>query len=244
MNSQLRFFNHFKFGSQLIILFAAVLIVVITNTSVTTVFHRGTLLYPPQFISQNTLGYTNLIADILWLRVIQDYDYCENENIAKGVNPGMTLEDIISKKIVNSRCSRGWVYQMLDAITDIDPRFEHVYYTGAVTLSVAVDDREGARLFFEKGLLRFPKKWNLAYAAAYHYLFEVQDAARAADLLLQASQYGGPSWLPVLASRLYSQAGRYQLGVSVLEEYLKSNPEGEGAKRAKERLEKLKAEAQ
>ena len=42
----------------------------------------------------------------------------------------------------------------------------------------ATPDREGARLIFEKGLRQFPQDWSLAYAAAYHYLFEIQEKTK------------------------------------------------------------------
>ncbi len=131
---------------------------------------------------------------------------------------------------------------MLSTITDLAPRFKVPYKAGAIGLSVGVDDREGARIIFEKAIKQFPEDWTISYAASYHYLFEIQDPVRAADLLMQASRYGGPPWLPALASKLYSASGRQELGRSVIEEYLKTNPEGEGATRARKRLHELNSE--
>lgn len=197
---------------------------------------------PIKLTPQMTFGYEDIVADVMWIQTIQDFDYCEGPRKEKAANRGVTFEQALANKNISSRCNQGWVYQMLSVITDLAPRFKKPYTAGAVSLSVGVDDREGARLLFEKALKQFPTDWSLAYAAAYHYLFEIQDAARAADLLLQANRYGGPTWLPVLASRLYSASGRQALGRSVIEEYLKTHPEGDGAKRARERLKQLDAE--
>lgn len=200
---------------------------------------RSYKLAPPVGIKSVTLGYNELLADTLWIRVIQDIDYCESENTVKSYNPGIKADEALTVTLRPSRCDRGWVFQYLDLITDLAPKFRSVYFNGATNLAVAVDDREGARLLVEKGLKQFPKEWRLAYLGSYIYLFEFQKPERAADLLLQASQNGGPSWLPVLASRLYSSAGRKALGRSVLEEFIKAHPGGTGEKRARERLREL-----
>ncbi len=218
------------------------ILIVVTNSKEFYAPDLHPKLNPPKLTVHETLGYHDLVADSLWLRVIQDIDFCEGERKEKAVNTGNNYLEALAFKNIESRCKMGWVYQMLDAITNLAPKFKKPYTAGAVSLSVGVDDREGARLIFEKAIKQFPDDWTIAYAASYHYLFEIQDAARAADLLLQANRYGGPTWLPVLASRLYSASGRNELGRSVLEEYLKTHPEGDGAERARKRLKELNSE--
>ena len=227
--------------SILVLLFGVVLLI-ITNSGSYDESHSQFKFKPLKITKEETFGYQDIVADSLWLRTVQDLDYCENEKAQKSVNLGSTYQEALANKNTESRCKMGWVYQMLSVITDLAPRFKKPYTAGAVSLSVGVDDREGARLIFEKAVKQFPEDWTIAYAAAYHYLFEIQNATRAADLLLQANRYGGPSWLPVLASRLYTASGRQALGRSVLEEYLKTHPEGEGAERARQRLDELNKE--
>ncbi len=198
----------------------------------------STALNQPQYF----MGYHEIAADIYWLQLIEDSGYCENPDTPKAVNTENQLANILTTKLQPSRCNKGWAYHMVDAVTELAPRFRYAYRVGAVNLSVAVDDREGAKLIFDKGTTRFPGYWELAFDAAYHYIYEIQDPKHAADLLLQANRHGSPSWLPVLASRLYSSAGRKALGQSVLEEYLKTEPTGDGARRAKERLDKILSE--
>lgn len=196
-------------------------------------------LYPPLGLTSFNLGYNDILADMLWIRVIQDIDYCENASAEKSYNTGISAEEALAATVKPSRCNRGWVFQYLNLVTDLAPRFRSVYYIGASSLAVGVDDKEGAKILIEKGIKNFPREWRLSYLGSYIYLFEFQQPERAADLLMQASQYGGPNWLPILASRLYSNTGRKALGRSVLIEYLKTNPGGKAEERARQRLKEL-----
>lgn len=190
---------------------------------------RALYLQPPPNIERFSLGYRSVVADALWLRVIQNYDLCEAPR----------TEKVAQSSDQTSRCHLGWVFHMLDSITDLDPRFKIPFTTGATVLSIAVDDREGARRMFEKGILKFPNDWPLIYQAAYHYLYEVGDRTRAAELFVQAGQQGAPQWVFSLAARIYSQEGKAEAGKFVLVEYLKDHPEGAGAERAKLRLAEI-----
>lgn len=180
------------------------------------------------------------MADLFWLSTIQNMGYCENGDEPSAYNPGANLEEILNVELKPSRCDRGWVFQMMDFITDLSPKFEPVYEIGATVLSVVVDDREGAKIIFDKGLEHFPNNWILNYRAAYHYMFDLQKPGRAADLLMAAYQNGGPDYLPTLATRLYSKVGRAMLGYTTLKGFIENNPDSPHIERAKERLEQLK----
>lgn len=212
---------------------------------------------PPKEILHFTFGYRESIADGLWLRVIQDFDFCGQEapkNLSgasifsaqdkygeKGPESAdQIVKDILEHELPPARCNKGWVFHMLDRITDLVPRFRMPYIMGATLLSVAVDDREGARLIYEKGMLQFPSDWSIAYRAAYHYLYEIQDGRRAAQLLDAAARNGAPQWVVSLAARLFSQSGKLQLGITVLEDAIKRDPKGVYAERIKDRLKALK----
>lgn len=200
---------------------------------------------PPPGLKYISLGYNEVIADLLWIRSIQDSSTCEqNEDKNFQVIEGKQAEDIVKEKLGPSKCHLGWYYKMIDAVTELSPKFYLAYRVGSTLLSIAIDDREGAKRIFDKGLVAFPNDWVIAYRAAYHYLYEYQDGQRAADLLLQANQNGGPSWFPVLAARLYTTVGKATLGIAVLEEFLKSNPDSHARGRAEKRLEILRKQLQ
>lgn len=203
-------------------------------------------LKPPAALKDFTFGYNDFLASLLWIRLLQNFDYCETGKYSETdyVAPERTdnrIEGIIERKIKPSKCNKGWVYSMLDVISEIQPKFDLVYDTGAMFLSVVVDDREGARLIFEKGLKHYPNDWNLNYHAGYHYLWEVQEPKRAAELFHQAAQNGAPQWAVALSAALYTKAGQAQLAKTILENALRNNPKGKDEERIKARLQEVDA---
>ncbi|MBE8221942.1 MAG: hypothetical protein HAW60_04345 [Bdellovibrionales bacterium] len=182
---------------------------------------QNTVLYPPAYMSLFSFGYADYYADILWLRLIQDIDFCE-----KGKN----------------KCSQGWAYKMLDTITELSPKFRSAHSSGALTLSVLVNDIAGATKIFHKAIKQFPDDWEVLYRAAYHFLLEEKDNVIAAKLLQRSAKNGGPNWLYSLASRLHKKEGSLLLGIISLESYLKSLKKQKNIKKVKKRLFLLKKE--
>jgi hypothetical protein len=196
-------------------------------------------VYPIPETKYLTLGHMNSVADSMWLKFIQNDDYCENQDKAKSSNEGVGLDRILEYKMKESRCHLGWTYQILDFITDLAPQFREAYLIGGTSLTIGVDDREGARLIFEKGLKRFPHDWLMNYRASYIYLFELQEPQRAAALLIEAYHNGGPQFLAVLAARLYTKEGKAVIGKAILEQFLKEHPDSDVSNHARSRLEEV-----
>lgn len=158
------------------------------------------LIAPPQGLQYFAFGFKEAIADSLWLRAIQDFEYCE-EKIDK----------------VNCK-NNGWLSKMLDSITELSPKFRIVYATGAIALSVIVSDIEGAGKIFDKAVKEFPKDWPILYRAAYHALLEEKNKPKAAALLIEVAKYGGPLWTYSLAGRLYSEEGQIELAQNLVKD--------------------------
>lgn len=196
-------------------------------------------VYPPKVLNKVHLGFADVLADTLWLRLIQDFDYCENETAEKASNPGVGVDEVLSFKMHKSRCNKGWVYQMLDVITDLSPSFKRAYRVGGDILSVGVDDREGARLIYDKGTALFPNYWQLSYSAAYHYLYEIQNPNKAAYYLVQAADAGGPPWLRQMAGTLYTKAGRFMVAEVTLKKFIHENEGKRSYERGLKRLQEL-----
>lgn len=182
---------------------------------------NNTLLYPPAYMSLFSFGYADYYADVLWLRLIQDIDFCE-----KG----------------KDKCSEGWAYRMLNTITELSPKFHSAYLFGALTLSVLVYDVKGASKIFRKAIIHFPTDWQILYRAAYHVLIEEKNNVFAAELLQRSADNGGPSWLYSLASRLHKKEGSLLLGIVSLEAYLKTLKKRKNIVKIKKRLFLLKKE--
>lgn len=196
---------------------------------------------PPQHIQYLTFGFDEMMADSLWLRLVQDFDVCaQYKELTKAAEKIEPVDPTVLGPR-NKNCDSSWVYLMLDSITSLAPRFRMPYATGAVTLSVLVEDYVGATAIFEKGLKQFPNDWSISYRAAYHYLFDLGQPVRAAELLVQSADNGGPSWLRSLASRLLTERGQLQLALPLLQQYLKDVKNKEQREKVIRRIEDIKS---
>ncbi len=195
-------------------------------------------IIPPKEMVHFSFGFQEAFASLMWIRLLQDIDICE-QGKKKSYNVGSSIDEILTSDMPPSRCHEGWVFHMLDRITDFSPRFLYAYVHGGVLLSIVVDDREGARQMMEKGLKEFPDHYNLNYNAAYHYLAEVRDPQRAAYLMKRTHELGGPSWLSLLAARLYAKGGMKEAGITLLNELIENSSDPDFVEAAQERLKKM-----
>jgi hypothetical protein len=193
---------------------------------------RRSFVYPPKEIAHVTFGYGESMADSLWIRVIQDIDVCDQSDRELGLPALLQPEG----QIQDSRCKNGWVFAMFDAITELAPRFLAAHKVGATLLSVLVDDRTGAKALFDKGLARFPNDAMLAFQASYHYLFEIRDKKRAAELLVQAGRNGFPAWVFAAAANLQLQEGQAAIAKTILEDGLKRGGDEPSMAQMKKRM--------
>lgn len=185
--------------------------------------HSRQLVAPPQGIERFTFGYSEVTADVLWIRTVQDFDYCE-------------------KQIQENVCvNNSWLYHMLEAITNLSPHFRIPYAAGALALTVLISDIEGATKIFDKGVKNFPNDWPILYRAAYHYLYEVKDKKRAAEFLLQAGKNGAPPWVFALAGRLYSDSGHMELAESLLNQMIQTKQDPTLIKRLQDKINSMRA---
>jgi hypothetical protein len=181
------------------------------------------LIPPPPHIERFAFGYQEVIADTLWIRALQDFDYCDVQT---------------AKNICRNN---SWLFQMLDSITNLSPNFRVPYAAGALALTVLITDVDGASKIFEKGVKAFPKDWPLLYRAAYHYLYEVNDKKRAAELLIEAGKNGAPTWVFSLASRLYSDSGKVELAKALLEQMIQEKQDPYLIERVRKKIESIEA---
>ncbi|WP_235046285.1 hypothetical protein [Bdellovibrio bacteriovorus] len=172
-----------------------------------------------------TSGYGEVIADLLWIRAVQDFDYCDQQ-------------------IADNVCrNNSWLFLMLDAVTTLSPNFRVPYAAGALALTVIISDIDGATKIFDKGAKAFPNDWPILYRAAYHYMYEVKDNKRAAELLIQAGKNGAPPWVFTLAGRLYSDAGNLELAESVLQDMINTEQDPVLIKRLQDKIQSMKSKS-
>lgn len=175
---------------------------------------------PPPEIEHFVFGFGEVTADMLWIRSVQDFDYCDSNS---------------------SSCKQNsWLFHMLDTVTNLSPHFRIPYAAGGLALTVLASDIEGATKIFDKGVAAFPHDWPIVYRAAYHYMYEVKDNKKAAELLQQAGKHGAPAWVFSLAGRLYADEGSLDLALLVLQEMKESKQDPEVIKRLVKKIESYK----
>lgn len=181
------------------------------------------LIPPPPHVERFAFGYQEVIADTLWIRALQDFDYCDS-------------------KIAENVCrNNSWLFQMLDAITNLSPHFRIPYAAGALALTVIISDIDGATKIFDKGIKAFPNDWPLLYRAAYHYLYELNDKKKAAELMIAAGKNGAPPWVFALAGRLYSDSGKVDLAKVLLEQMIRENQDPVIIERLRKKIDSIEA---
>lgn len=165
-------------------------------------------LPPSENLSLTHFGFRLIMADYLWLEYIQFAFDC-------------------SKYVKEGRgCTQRWGFKTLDEATELDPKFQELYYHGAVKLSVLLDDHIGAGELFERGVKFNKDSWLIHYRAAYVNMTELDRPKKAADYMLKASELGAPFWTKSLASKLYNKSGEIELGYRLLSELYEEAEEG------------------
>jgi len=156
---------------------------------------KGFLHLPKgEYLKVAALGYDQLLADLLWLRVIQ-----------------MIGEHTVTETAYE------WVYHALDVMTTLDPKFVDAYQMGGVTLSTLANQPEKANALLLKGAKENPDVWQLPFYIGFNDFFYLNDYKSAAKNMARAAQLPGrPDFVPGLATRLFVQAGEPQTALEFL----------------------------
>ena len=154
------------------------------------------LMYLPdgEYLRMASLGYRELAADLLWLQAIQ----------------------VMGQGKVSEQEGR-WLYQAIDTLTTIDPKFVPAYEAGSHALcSLVVLPRESNQLL-EKGIRHNPQEWRLPFLLGINYFFEFADDEKAAEAMAMAARLpGAPENLARLAAKLFVSAKSPQQAVEFL----------------------------
>ena len=134
------------------------------------------------------------------------------------------------------------VYQLLDRITDLDPRFWDPYLFAETMFAWQGGDRVGqANVLLEKAVSNRPEDYRPLYFIGFNHLYFGKDVIKAAPYLRKASELPkAPVYLQRLASRVSVYAGQTHLGIVFLETLLKDMQNPNTAELLKRRLEALK----
>jgi tetratricopeptide (TPR) repeat protein len=158
---------------------------------------RGEILRPA------LLGYHQLGADLLWLRVVQ----------------------VLGDRVVRDK-DYEWLYHALDVITTVDPKYVYAYEAGGVVLAELAWRVDLSNRLLEKGLAPNPSAWQIPFRLGFNHFFHLGDHSRAAEYMAQAARIPGlfpigpPHYTARLASRLYVQGKNPEVALEFLEAML------------------------
>jgi hypothetical protein len=150
------------------------------------------------------LGYHHVVADLLWLRAIQEMG---------------------ERKITEE--AGGWLASALDVITTLDPHFVSVYQVGGIALTTLVTMPHLSNKLLEKGMQYNPQVWQLPFLLGFNYYFDLYNDQKAAEYIGRAATLpGAPDYLARFAAKLYVSARTPQVALELLAQvYTKSTDE-------------------
>ena len=141
-----------------------------------------------------SLGYREVVADFLWLQVIQ----------------------AMGDKQVPEEVGQ-WIYHALDVVTTLDPKFVLAYEAGGHALCTIVVMPEESNRLLEKGIRHNPQEWRLPFLLGINYFFEFGDNQKAADAMALAARVpGSPDIVARFAARMLVSAKSPQQAVDLL----------------------------
>lgn len=146
-----------------------------------------------------SLGFSDFLADIYWLRAVQYYG---------------------RQKLEGAPTSYADLRPLLETAAELDPRFEICYRYGAVFLSepkpVGAGRPEEGVAFLGKGADRNPGDWRLRQEQGLFTFFYLNQAQRGAEILSRAAATpGAPYWMKSLAAQVLTNGGELEAALSM-----------------------------
>jgi tetratricopeptide (TPR) repeat protein len=164
---------------------------------------RGEVLRPA------LLGYHQLGADLLWLRMVQ----------------------VLGDRVVRDQ-DYEWLYHALDVITTLDPQYLYAYDVGGTVLAELAARYDLSNQLLEKGVKSHPQSWRLPFLLGFNHFFHLGQPLQSAEYMARAAKAPGwghegapPSYVPRLAARLYAQGKSPDVAIEFLEAMLAQTTE-------------------
>lgn len=143
-------------------------------------------LMPPEFLRVMTFGHDSLMADLLWLQLIQYY--------------GAAFQ---------AKVPAEHLYAYFDTVTSLDPDFETAYTFAPYLLDETPEDTQLALKILKKGEKNMPDSWSIPYRMGFLYYLRVKNVEKAAQYFQISGQKPGAPELPTrLAAQLYKRTSK------------------------------------
>ena len=151
------------------------------------------LISSPQFLKKASLGYSGLLADIYWMRVVQYF----------------------GKKHLHDSMEFKALEPLLDMTTTLDPNLVIAYEWGSTFLqqpppSGAGDDQAAVALI-RKGIRNNPNDWHLYFTLGFIQYLGQHDYLGAAKTFEEGSEIpNAHPWMKVMTAKMLGDAGNLE----------------------------------
>ena len=153
-------------------------------------------------------GFRSVLSDAAWLEAVQ----------VAG-----------SRKMTDREYDR--LYDLLDIVSNFDPRFEIPYLLGGLVLGESTPHARKALRVLERGKEQFPADWRFPFYMGFTHYFSLGDAIAGGRAMAEAARLpGSPAFLPGLASRMLTEAREPEAALKMLEPIVRQ--ESDPARRA------------
>lgn len=178
------------------------------------------LVPPPALVKGAATGFENLVADGLWLGLMQYY----------------------GDRVTRSERRAANLKPMLDLITQLDPKFEFAYWLGGWAL-LDNGEPEAAVSLLSAAARANPQDWRYLYwRGMLRFLGTADYLAAAADFKKVQAIPGAPRFAGALEARMYQTAGRDEFALGVWRSMAESATDGATREIARRNLARVKEE--
>ncbi|HWR34635.1 MAG TPA: hypothetical protein VN622_02050 [Clostridia bacterium] len=185
------------------------------------------VLYIPSAntVKRMSLGYTGLLADVYWTRVVQYFG-------------GKHHERALQFKLLEP---------LLDITTTLDPHLMVAYEFGSIFLAQqppeGAGDPQAAIKLVERGIRENPAAWRLYYHLGFIYWQELGDSKKASEVFLRGSEIPGAlPWMKVMAATFAQHAGDAEISRLLWTKILESTEDKHIRANAIKRLRALRVD--
>ena len=147
----------------------------------------------PQFVKRASLGFSGLLADIYWIRVVQYF----------------------GRKHVKDSTEYKALAPLLDITTTLDPNLVVAYEWGSTFLDqpppAGAGDDNAAAALIRKGIANNPDDWHLYFTLGFIQYLGQHDYLGAAKTFEEGSKVpNAHPWMKAMAAKMLSDAGNIE----------------------------------
>jgi len=139
-------------------------------------------------------GFRNVLSDVAWLEAVQ---------------------------VTGNRKMTRWdydlLYELLDVVSNFDPKFEIPYLLGGLVLGESTSHAQKALHVLARGKEQYPTDWRFPFYMGFTHYFSLGDGIAGGRAMAEAARLpGSPAYLPGLASRMLSEAREPEVALALL----------------------------